>query len=68
MQRPINDATSLLAASDEAWRSLVASDWMEAFHKPSADRRAHRRHRLHQLNLRPGRRRNNGTWRTRPKR
>ena len=32
MQRPINDATSLLAVSDEAWRSLEASDWMEAFH------------------------------------
>jgi 2-oxo-4-hydroxy-4-carboxy-5-ureidoimidazoline decarboxylase len=33
MQRPINDATSLLAVSDEAWRSLEASDWMEAFTK-----------------------------------
>jgi 2-oxo-4-hydroxy-4-carboxy-5-ureidoimidazoline decarboxylase len=32
-RRPINDATSLLAVSDEAWRSLEASDWMEAFSK-----------------------------------
>jgi len=33
MRRPINDATSLLAASDVAWRSLEVCDWMEAFSK-----------------------------------
>jgi 2-oxo-4-hydroxy-4-carboxy-5-ureidoimidazoline decarboxylase len=32
-RRPLDDDTSLLAASDETWRSLGASDWMEAFSK-----------------------------------
>ena len=32
-RRPIDDETSLMAASDEAWWSLQASDWMEAFSK-----------------------------------
>jgi 2-oxo-4-hydroxy-4-carboxy-5-ureidoimidazoline decarboxylase len=30
-RRPFADATSLLAASDEAWRNLGESDWLEAF-------------------------------------
>ncbi len=29
--RPIGDETSLIEASDQAWWSLEASDWMEAF-------------------------------------
>jgi len=33
MRRPINDDASLLALCDEAWWSLEASDWMEAFSK-----------------------------------
>jgi 2-oxo-4-hydroxy-4-carboxy-5-ureidoimidazoline decarboxylase len=30
-RRPLLDKTTLLAASDEIWRSLPASDWFEAF-------------------------------------
>jgi 2-oxo-4-hydroxy-4-carboxy-5-ureidoimidazoline decarboxylase len=30
-RRPINDDVTLLAACDEAWWGLEASDWMEAF-------------------------------------
>jgi len=30
-RRPILDESSLLAASDEVWRSLPAPDWMQAF-------------------------------------
>ena len=30
-QRPVSDEVSLLAASDEAWRQLSQSDWLEAF-------------------------------------
>lgn len=33
MRRPIDDATSLLAVSDESWWGLGPSDWMEAFCK-----------------------------------
>jgi 2-oxo-4-hydroxy-4-carboxy-5-ureidoimidazoline decarboxylase len=33
VRRPLDDDTSLLAASDETWRSLGVSDWMEAFSK-----------------------------------
>ena len=31
-RRPLADEAALLAASNEMWRSLKASDWMEAFH------------------------------------
>jgi 2-oxo-4-hydroxy-4-carboxy-5-ureidoimidazoline decarboxylase len=30
-RRPLSDDESLLAASDEIWRSLAESDWLEAF-------------------------------------
>ena len=30
-QRPLADVAALLAASDEIWRSLLPTDWMEAF-------------------------------------
>ena len=30
-RRPISDEAALLAASDEVWRELPESDWMEAF-------------------------------------
>lgn len=30
-RRPIADRATLLAASDEIWRSLTPSDWLEAF-------------------------------------
>jgi len=30
-RRPITDEAALLAASDEVWRKLPESDWMEAF-------------------------------------
>jgi len=30
-RRPISDEAALLAASDEVWRKLPESDWMEAF-------------------------------------
>ena len=30
-RRPLPDEATLLAASDEIWRSLAASDWLEAF-------------------------------------
>jgi 2-oxo-4-hydroxy-4-carboxy-5-ureidoimidazoline decarboxylase len=30
-RRPVPDATSLLAVSDDVWRSLSQADWMEAF-------------------------------------
>jgi 2-oxo-4-hydroxy-4-carboxy-5-ureidoimidazoline decarboxylase len=30
-RRPILDETALLAASDEVWKSLSETDWMEAF-------------------------------------
>jgi 2-oxo-4-hydroxy-4-carboxy-5-ureidoimidazoline decarboxylase len=30
-RRPLNDETSLLAASDDVWKSLETKDWMEAF-------------------------------------
>jgi OHCU decarboxylase len=30
-RRPVPDAAAILAASDEIWRSLAASDWMEVF-------------------------------------
>ena len=30
-RRPLPDETSLLAASDEVWRGLAESDWLEAF-------------------------------------
>ena len=30
-RRPLQDEAALMAASDEAWRSLTESDWMEAF-------------------------------------
>ena len=30
-RRPLPDEESLLAASDEIWRSLTESDWLEAF-------------------------------------
>ena len=30
-RRPLLDAATLVAASDEIWRSLAASDWLEAF-------------------------------------
>ncbi len=32
-RRPLDDDISLIAAADEAWWSLKASDWMEAFSK-----------------------------------
>jgi 2-oxo-4-hydroxy-4-carboxy-5-ureidoimidazoline decarboxylase len=32
-RRPLDDDTSLIAASDEVWWRLQASDWMEAFSK-----------------------------------
>lgn len=32
-RRPLRDATSLLAASDEIWNSLSKQEWMEAFSK-----------------------------------
>jgi len=32
-RRPLQDAASLLAASDEIWLSLETPDWMEAFSK-----------------------------------
>lgn len=32
-RRPLDDATSLIAASDETWWDLGPSDWMEAFSK-----------------------------------
>ena len=31
-RRPLADADALLAASNETWRRLAPSDWMEAFH------------------------------------
>jgi len=31
-RRPIPDEAALLAASNETWRNLTRSDWMEAFH------------------------------------
>jgi OHCU decarboxylase len=31
-RRPLADEDALLAASDETWRSLAPSDWLEAFH------------------------------------
>jgi len=31
-RRPLADEAALLAASNETWRSLTRSDWMEAFH------------------------------------
>jgi 2-oxo-4-hydroxy-4-carboxy-5-ureidoimidazoline decarboxylase len=31
-RRPLADEDALLAASNETWRSLAPSDWMEAFH------------------------------------
>jgi OHCU decarboxylase len=31
-RRPLADEDTLLAASNEMWRSLTRSDWMEAFH------------------------------------
>jgi 2-oxo-4-hydroxy-4-carboxy-5-ureidoimidazoline decarboxylase len=31
-RRPVPDEGTLLAASDEIWRSLTESDWLEAFH------------------------------------
>jgi len=31
-RRPFADEATLLAASNETWRSLTQSDWMEAFH------------------------------------
>ena len=30
-RRPLSDLATLLAASDETWRSLPVEDWMEAF-------------------------------------
>ncbi len=30
-RRPFRDEASVLAASDEVWRSLGEADWMEAF-------------------------------------
>jgi 2-oxo-4-hydroxy-4-carboxy-5-ureidoimidazoline decarboxylase len=30
-KRPLHDEQSLLAASDEVWRSLTEADWLEAF-------------------------------------
>ena len=30
-RRPLPDGAALLAASDETWRSLAESDWLEAF-------------------------------------
>src|SRR5260370_18181327 len=30
-RRPLPDEVALLAASDETWRSLAESDWLEAF-------------------------------------
>jgi 2-oxo-4-hydroxy-4-carboxy-5-ureidoimidazoline decarboxylase len=30
-RRPLHDEAALLAASDETWRSLSESDWLEAF-------------------------------------
>jgi 2-oxo-4-hydroxy-4-carboxy-5-ureidoimidazoline decarboxylase len=30
-RRPFKDEATLLAVSDEMWRNLIASDWMEAF-------------------------------------
>lgn len=32
-RRPLNDAGSLIAASDEIWNQLGESDWVEAFSK-----------------------------------
>jgi len=32
-RRPFDDVVALMAASDEAWRSLAESDWMEAFRR-----------------------------------
>jgi 2-oxo-4-hydroxy-4-carboxy-5-ureidoimidazoline decarboxylase len=31
VQRPFQDEAALMAASDETWRKLTESDWMEAF-------------------------------------
>jgi OHCU decarboxylase len=31
-RRPLADASTLLAASNDVWRNLTQSDWMEAFH------------------------------------
>jgi OHCU decarboxylase len=31
-RRPLADAAALLAASNETWRNLMPSDWMEGFH------------------------------------
>jgi 2-oxo-4-hydroxy-4-carboxy-5-ureidoimidazoline decarboxylase len=31
MRRPMQDDATLMAASDDIWRTLPASDWMEAF-------------------------------------
>lgn len=31
-RRPFNDESALLYASDEIWRALPESDWLEAFH------------------------------------
>jgi len=31
-RRPLSDEAALLVASDETWRSLAESDWLEAFH------------------------------------
>ena len=50
-RRPVPDESALIAASDETWRGLNESDWMEAFNShprigesgapnPSADRSA----------------------------
>src|SRR5258708_16333932 len=30
-KRPVSDETSLLVTSDESWRALSQSDWLEAF-------------------------------------
>ena len=30
-RRPLHDEVAVLAASDETWRSLAESDWLEAF-------------------------------------
>src|SRR6266849_7880873 len=34
-RRPLPDEAALLAASDETWRSLAESDWLEAFRSHS---------------------------------
>ena len=31
LRRPVRDEAALLAASDEVWKNLAESDWMEAF-------------------------------------